>query len=98
MKHARPEALEKLRPLLARIRALPGLDERRPGVFYVKSRAYLHFHEDPAGMFADVRLTEEFERFPVNTPQEKRALLELLAENRGGRQPMNRRAPGEREA
>jgi len=97
VKHARLEALEKLQPLLARIRALPGLDERRPGIFYVKSRAYLHFHEDPAGLFADVRLSEDFERFPVSTPQEQRALLDVLSGHGAGRQPTNRRAPGERE-
>ena len=29
--------------------------EKKRGVFYFKSRAFLHFHEDPKGMFADIR-------------------------------------------
>lgn len=55
MKHAGPAVLEGLEPLLARLRAIDGLVERRAGVFYCRSRAFLHFHEDPAGVFADVR-------------------------------------------
>ncbi|HEY1879241.1 MAG TPA: hypothetical protein VGG68_04850 [Caulobacteraceae bacterium] len=55
MRHARPEDLDRLEPLLARLRALPALREKSRGVFYWKSRAFLHFHADPAGLFADVR-------------------------------------------
>lgn len=63
MKHAGSAVLEGLAPLLARLRAIEGLVERRPGVFYHRSRAFLHFHEDPAGVFADVRFDGvEFER------------------------------------
>ena len=35
--------------------SLDGLTERTPGTFYRRSRAFLHFHADPAGIFADVR-------------------------------------------
>ena len=83
MKHAAAGTLATIEPLLAAIRTLPGLIERRPGIFYLKSRAYLHFHEDPAGIFADARLSEDFERFAVNTPREQAAFFELLAVNRG---------------
>lgn len=63
MKHAGVAVLESLAPLLARLRRIEGLVERRPGVFYHRSRAFLHFHEDPAGVFADVRFDgEAFER------------------------------------
>jgi hypothetical protein len=55
MKHAGPAALDALEPLLARLRAIDGLKERTRGVFYLKSRAYLHFHEDPSGLWADIR-------------------------------------------
>ena len=55
MRHARAEALDALEPLLERLRAFAALKERSRGVFYVKSQAFLHFHEDPAGLFADVR-------------------------------------------
>jgi len=65
--------------LLQRLRAVPDLVEKKPGVFYRKSRAYLHFHEDPAGLFADVRFAgDNFERFPVNNAQEQDALIERI--------------------
>lgn len=79
MRHARPEALDVLEPLLARVRALPGLTEKARGVFYRKSKAFLHFHEDPAGLFADARLSDEFERFRVQTAEEQAALVGLLS-------------------
>ncbi|HEX6867032.1 MAG TPA: hypothetical protein VF122_07360 [Caulobacteraceae bacterium] len=79
MKHAGPAALDALEPLLARVRALPGLKEKARGTFYRKSRAFLHFHEDSAGLFADVRLDgDDFTRLRVSTPEEQEALMRLL--------------------
>jgi hypothetical protein len=79
MKHAGPATLMTLETLLERLRLLSGLAEKKPGIFYLKSKAYLHFHEGPAGIFADVRLAgDDFERFAVNTCQEQAALLERL--------------------
>lgn len=78
MKHAGPDTLRSLDSLLAGIRALPGLTERKPGIFYRKAQAYLHFHEDPAGLFADIKLgVDGFSRFPVNTEAERLALLSM---------------------
>jgi hypothetical protein len=83
MKHAGQATLRSLEELLAKLRVLPGLVERKPGIFYVKAKAYLHFHEDPSGVFADARLGgDEFERFPVNTKPEQESLLTLVAKNR----------------
>lgn len=67
MKHASPAALDALEPLLAEIRALAGLVETSRGVFYRRGRAFLHFHEDPQGLFGDVRDAErvDFERIDV---------------------------------
>jgi DNA transformation protein and related proteins len=71
MKHASPESLESLGDVLAQLRAIPGLTEKKPGIFYRKSSAFLHFHEDPSGLFADVKLNGvEFERFAVNSNTE----------------------------
>lgn len=77
MKHAGPGALDQLEPLLARVRALPGLVEKKRGTFYRKSRAFLHFHEDPKGLFADIRAGDgaDFERFDVTTPSGADALI-----------------------
>lgn len=78
MKHAGAEALDRLEPLLVELRALPELRERSRGVFYRRSRAFVHFHEDPSGLFADVRVGDEFERCRVETPDEQTALLALV--------------------
>jgi hypothetical protein len=80
MKHAGQEALAELAPLLAQVREIGDLTERRPGVFYIKSRAALHFHEDPAGLFADLRLPgdPDFTRLDVTHPAGQAALLARL--------------------
>ena len=86
MRHARAEALDELEPLLAQIRALPGLTERSRGIFYRKSRAFLHFHEDPAGLFADIRGADggDFERIDVTDPAAREPLLTLARSRSGG--------------
>lgn len=77
MRHARAEALDFLEPLLARLRAFDALQERGRGVFYMRSKAFLHFHEDPAGLFADVRAADGrgFDRIKVGEPAGEAALL-----------------------
>ena len=62
--------------MLVQLRALPDLKEKSRGTFYRKSQAFLHFHEDPAGLFADVRLGgADFTRMRVSTKAEQRALM-----------------------
>jgi hypothetical protein len=76
MKHAGPDTLAQLANLLDDLRKRPVLRERRPATFYLKSKAFLHFHEDPAGIFADVKLDfDEFTRCPVTTSRQQQALL-----------------------
>ncbi len=76
MRHARAEALDALDDVLERLRAFDELREKSRGVFYVQSKAFLHFHEDPAGLFADVRLDgAAFTRLRVSTKRERAALL-----------------------
>lgn len=75
MKHATSVALEALEPLLVKIRLVQGLTERKRGTFYKRSSAFLHFHEDPAGFFADLKVGPEWQRLPATTATERRALL-----------------------
>jgi hypothetical protein len=76
VKHATSSALDELEGLLADLRGVDGLTERTRGAFYRRSRAFLHFHEDPSGLYADVRLDgAEFERMRVSTKAERRRLL-----------------------
>jgi hypothetical protein len=80
MKHASPSALESLATLLEQLRAMPGLVERTPGAFYYRSSAFVHFHEDPEGLFADVKLDLRlFERCRVSTRAEQSAFLTAVA-------------------
>ena len=78
MRHATAEGLDQVEPLLAQLRLVPGLVEKNRGTFYRKSRAFLHFHEDPSGLHADVRFNEEFERVRVESDSERQALLSRI--------------------
>jgi len=78
MKHAGPDSLDHIEPLLNQIRQVPGLTEKSKGVFYKGSKAFLHFHEDPSGMHADIRLADDFERYRAESPTEQAALLDLV--------------------
>ncbi|ATQ43111.1 hypothetical protein [Caulobacter mirabilis] len=72
MKHAGSRALDRLEPLLERLRALPGLKEKSRGTFfYRRGKAFLHFHEDPTGLHADLRAGDDFDRFRVETEAER---------------------------
>lgn len=76
MKHATQGTLERIDDLLEQLRRLPGLKEKSRGAFYVKGGAFLHFHEDPAGLFADLKENGDWVRYPVNTTVEKKRLVE----------------------
>ena len=80
MKHAGDVALAALADLLDEIRRYEGLKEPKRGTFYCKSSGFLHFHEDPAGLFADLKVDGEYRRFPVNTAPERRTWLRRIAQ------------------
>ncbi|MBI3786323.1 MAG: hypothetical protein HY270_23280 [Deltaproteobacteria bacterium] len=85
MKHATDSALDRVETLLMQIRRVDELQEHKRGIFYWKSRAFLHFHEDPAGMFADVRVGDDFQRLPVNSSAERARLLAKVKESVAGK-------------
>jgi hypothetical protein len=78
VKHAGKAALDQLESLLIELRNVEGLVEKKRGIFYRKSAAFLHFHEDPSGLYADLRLGGNFDRYPVETGSERSTLLELI--------------------
>jgi hypothetical protein len=78
MKHAGQTALDALEPLLAQLRALGEMREKSRGVFYLRAQAFLHFHEDSTGLYADLRAGDGFERFKVDTSMEQRALVDAV--------------------
>jgi hypothetical protein len=76
VRHARDEDLDRIEPLLTELRAVDGLTEKSRGVFYRRSRAFLHFHADGDDTYADVRVEgDDFERTRVTTSAEQRALV-----------------------
>jgi hypothetical protein len=75
MKHAGAAALDALEPVFEQLRTIVGLKEKNRGTFYHGSKAFIHFHEDPAGFFADLKNGDEFVRFPVNNRRETAVLL-----------------------
>ena len=79
MKHAGPNALDQLEPILDEIRKLGGLKEKKRGAFYCDSSGFLHFHEDPAGFFADLKTGDDYERFPINTKTQTQTFLRHAA-------------------
>ncbi|MBI1251739.1 MAG: hypothetical protein GC189_09735 [Alphaproteobacteria bacterium] len=80
MRHAEAQALSRMDDLMRLLRATPRIRERTPGVFYSRGRAFLHFHEDGADLFADIRFSgDDFERVRVTSPAEQRALGRRIA-------------------
>jgi hypothetical protein len=79
LRHITPARLHELEPLLLRLRGVAALTERRPGGFYLGSRAFLHFHEHHDGLYADVRLDGiDFERMRVTTRAEQSKLVAAI--------------------
>ncbi|MDO8290933.1 MAG: hypothetical protein Q7T44_17095 [Parvibaculum sp.] len=78
MKHARDDALNKLEPLLVELRLFNLLSERKRGIFYWRGRAFLHFHEDSTGLYADLRADTDFVRYPVQGPTQQRTFLKAV--------------------
>ena len=79
MRHITPARLPDIDRLLGELRSVDGLQERTPGVFYVRSRAFLHFHEDGDDIYADVRLDgDDFDRRLVTTRREQQALVSTV--------------------
>jgi hypothetical protein len=81
MKHADSRTLDQIAPLLNDIRQrVPPLKEKQPGIFYLKSTSFLHFHQDPSGIFADLKVNGDWIRYPVNENKDWVAFLSALDE------------------
>lgn len=79
MKHAGDAALDTIEDLLMSIRTHQLLTERKRGSFYRKSAGFVHFHEDPAGMFGDLKMKDGWQRFRVTTRSEQKQFLSVLS-------------------
>jgi len=86
MAHASPEALQALLPLLRQLREIKGLKEVKPGIFYCRSSAFLHFHDEAGTLVADLKKPggSGFDRFVLDTAPAQRKLVDA-AKLRAGR-------------
>jgi len=86
MSHADPSALQAVLPLLRQLRDIKGLREVKPGIFYCRGAAFLHFHDENGTLVADLKKGGGggFDRYPVDTPPGQRKLVED-ARRRAGR-------------
>jgi hypothetical protein len=55
MGHAKAEELSDIADVIDEIRALPGVVERSPGIFYIGSAPFLHFHTRAGERWADAK-------------------------------------------
>jgi hypothetical protein len=86
MAHADPNALEPVQMVLRQLRDIKGLKEVKPGIFYCRGAAFLHFHDDQGVLMADLKKPggSGFDRYPVDTPPAQRKLVDD-ARRRAGR-------------
>jgi hypothetical protein len=75
VRHATQEDLDRIEALLAELRKIRELRERKRGYFSRGSRAFLHFHEDAGDLYADVKLDGPFQRMRVTSPGEQADFL-----------------------
>ena len=78
MTDADEAALQRLLPLLRQLRELKGLREMKPGIFYLKGTAFIHFHDEAGALVADLKNTRGtgFDRYVVDTPPGQRKLVD----------------------
>ena len=78
MAHADEAALQKLLPLLRQLREIKGLKEMKPGIFYLKGSAFIHFHTEAEALVADLKKAggSGFDRYVVDAAQGQRKLVE----------------------
>jgi hypothetical protein len=72
------EALKKLSPVLRQLREIKGVQETKPGIFYARRDAFIHFHDEGGLLFADLKKPggSGFDRYPLDTPAQQRKLVE----------------------
>jgi len=78
MAHADEAALQRLLPLLRQLREIKGLREMKPGIFYLKGSAFIHFHDEAGALVADLKKAggSGFDRYSVDAAQGQRKLVD----------------------
>lgn len=76
--HAKPETLDLIDDLLAKIRQRAWLTERKRGIFYRKFVGWLHFHAKAGAIVADLKVGKDWVRYPVDRRKDWPGLLAAL--------------------
>lgn len=78
MAHADEAALARILPVLRQLREIRGLREMKPGIFYLKGSAFIHFHDDAGALVADLKKAggSGFDRYPVDATPGQRKLVD----------------------
>ncbi len=78
MPRADADALARLAPVLRQLRDIKGVREERPGTFLARREAFVQFHEDGDGLYADLKKAggSGFDRYPLATPAQQRKLVD----------------------
>jgi hypothetical protein len=71
--------LEKLLPLLNFLRSYEVLEETGENKFLLGGRDFIHFHDDPDGLWADAKLSKGRIRVSVAGASEQGELMEMIA-------------------
>ena len=67
----RQETIEALSILLNFLRSNEILNEVKPTNFHLNGKGFIHFHDEPDGLWADIFLSKERLRMPANTASEQ---------------------------
>ncbi len=78
MSRPSPETFAHLAPFLIELRRFPALTEKNEGLFYMGSKAFLHFHGAPGDIVADLKTTGDWERYPVNNRTDQKKVLKAM--------------------
>jgi hypothetical protein len=78
MARAEADALQKLLPVLRQLREIKGVQETKPGIFYARRDAFIHFHDDGGALYADLKKPggSGFDRYPLETAAQQRKLVD----------------------
>lgn len=71
---------ETLEPLLRFLRSYACLEETLESRFLLKGKDFVHFHDDPDGLWADAKLSKGRLRLSVATRAEQGELMSLIVE------------------
>lgn len=81
MARASDADLDRIEDVLTALRALPGVTEKKRGVFYRGRDAFVHFHAEVGVVYADAKLTRSagFTRFALASAPDRRKFLRSVS-------------------